>query len=1540
MTRLPTIPRSQSGNSRTHCTDRTEHFTNDCTFTINIHESLHDFKNKLMGFDKMERRSGIQIESIEKIGDEETIVKWVVEGTKSCEFYLRSKIITPTQPASPDSPIKIAIESTELLTNHGFKSPSTSNRTVLAKIRDGLITLTPSPYSTTTFTFTFSLSVSSKTLKAKQLPTTLSSLFYDSFKNEDLIDSRMKIAFVKGISSAKKLSSKEDSMIKSNIERIKELSKAKRIPGTVNDTVEKYLHRDSAKNGAAWGMTIARIDCSGETLMSEVLMLDTFAKKRGGRGERKIWRELDGSRSMQFSSTVKLPGGFKERLIELWVTWDVLTDPQGCKTYVTANSPMLEYSGPTHHKFPNSEKMVLADCRGFDIIKPLSENTCVWTRVQQVDLKISVLPKSFFDIVARHELGYSNEVQEKYRRNEAVVDRERLDALAEKMRLRRNQPLLPDQKPVFERCMELFGDGSKDKSSYGWKSLESNSKEVVMSLKFFPPKEGERTIVTGKAIGVVDCSAEEAAAWVMDYCSNERMGIHREQGHPARVKVRGEDFDRENEATYATVKQHPYPLNSREVVARLIWKSEEGRVWVPFDARPRTVKVDYGVKLKQVRGYSKGMWLLENIPSKGAAQCRVTLVQLLDAGGWVPAFVVNAQTKRSVLKPVQQIIARFRQDELVDSFSMKERAEEMRRIWADEVYTAEELSLIERMKEKFEFENNKPWKKLKSSDTFMKMEWINEEGGSSVIGRASTTVDATIFECSSWEFDKMARHYMKSDYDEGSCIGRSIVKLNGHCDLCYYAIELGRGFSPREWLAKRVWKFMNKNVLFVGYEDVYDERFPIGGTNKNCVRGSSFAFLKYERLFEVDDIPQTKVTYCQQADLKGSIPKFVMNNKMQCTLKYLSTMRKKFDQSMDVDARHRSEVVKKIKDKMYSKKELGEEVVRKFEELFDMKCGERPSRSLGMTDNLVHADIMGSHAQGKATVKLECLTEAEARQIGKNFVPALMTEQLAQAGIYEWKATNRAVKELMAEYDWFEPMGLVIGKGIVKTAAWGLMARVFLGALLSMSDLATDLLVLREFWEGGEEMRVYRNLAAGSLIISVFLQFLLALVQNLKRPIGSILKEVFIAAVGLKPPWDAFRVASGYEQNNKALLDPITELTMGKGIEMFTESIPSILIQLSAIVSKIENGTEVNLTSIISLAISLMTTGFVSATLSYDMDTDPRRRSFNPEFYGYVPDSGKKRASLLFALMNLSACQVLLKSMLVVALEQISMSYGLIYIFADMMVYLTQKVLRRDYTFWVPVTGVMGVLVSFLFRVIAKFIADFTGCVHFRHPYEVGGLYFSLNFLSPLMGMTVLLVLQDAGDFGFKAFEKDTTLTYMKTATIIAGSVLILMAGLFFLMMDKSYRPTYFSTETGWQMTRRMFMEGNDAMKAEVFDTNTLHWEPIRAHVEDWVRNGWHEWKDHRPDWFTDHWITLVPLEMIPEEEAIDIDTDGNVGGGGERRQLLATAVEEMLFRVGQGGSKKRHSIVVMPVNGLKKAKTVDVSEFKKTLNRRGSFIY
>ncbi|GMH72311.1 hypothetical protein TrLO_g5597 [Triparma laevis f. longispina] len=88
--------------------------------------------------------------------------------------------------------------------------------------------------------------------------------------------------------------------------------------------------------------------------------------------------------------------------------------------------------------------------------------------------------------------------------------------------------------------------------------------------------------------------------------------------------------------------------------------------------------------------------------------------------------------------------------------------------------------------------------------------------------------------------------------------------------------------------------------------------------------------------------------------------------------------------------------------------------------------------------------------------KLVCVSDAEATQIGRNLIPSLMTEQLAQAGVNQWRVQNKAMKELMKEEIWFESTCVVLGKGIVKSAAWGLMARVIIGAVVSLTDLVTD----------------------------------------------------------------------------------------------------------------------------------------------------------------------------------------------------------------------------------------------------------------------------------------------------------------------------------------------------------------------------------------------------------------------------------------------------------------------------------------------------
>ena len=50
----------------------------------------------------------------------------------------------------------------------------------------------------------------------------------------------------------------------------------------------------------------------------------------------------------------------------------------------------------------------------------------------------------------------------------------------------------------------------------------------------------------------------------------------------------------------------------------------------------------------------------------------------------------------------------------------------------------------------------------------------------------------------------------------------------------------------------------------------------------------------------------------------------------------------------------------------------------------------------------------------------------------------------------------------------------------------------------------------------------------------------------------------------------------------------------------------------------------------------------------------------------------------------------------------------------EMMLYLVWKVVRSDFIAWFPVDGPLGVVLSLLYRVVVKVIADFSGCLHFR----------------------------------------------------------------------------------------------------------------------------------------------------------------------------------------------------------------------------------
>lgn len=125
-------------------------------------------------------------------------------------------------------------------------------------------------------------------------------------------------------------------------------------------------------------------------------------------------------------------------------------------------------------------------------------------------------------------------------------------------------------------------------------------------------------------------------------------------------------------------------------------------------------------------------------------------------------------------------------------------------------------------------------------------------------------------------------------------------------------------------------------------------------------------------------------------------------------------------------------------------------------------------------------------------------------------------------------------------------------------------------------------------------------------------------------------------------------------------------------------------VQSSAILSALESGESISRTAYISLLVSMFSTGFVSATISYDTDTNPEKRAASPQFYGLVPDNGTKRALLFVSMTTMSSCLVMMKSLLLISLGKIKLIYCFAYFFGEVAIYLVMKIVRGDFTYWLP----------------------------------------------------------------------------------------------------------------------------------------------------------------------------------------------------------------------------------------------------------------
>ena len=343
------------------------------------------------------------------------------------------------------------------------------------------------------------------------------------------------------------------------------------------------LRRRQAKYSVSPSVSL---DTSATSLLAEVTAINTYKeaaahKNKNGNLPRKLW-EIDGTRSQQYSVGKKLPTPLAPRLFEGWRCWKRVIDRTGTVSFVFAFAPLSEYKGLKRKvHFPG--KYEQGTSNGVYVITEIAPRVCSVLRVQHADLNSS-LPVPILKSFVKKQTQWATVVQEKFKRNGKEVDVEIRGVLVQRMR--EGVELEEDQKKVFEELEKLFGGEEEE----GWGPLKSPYEGVKMEIKYKQQEKGQRSIVLGKASGVADCTAEEAAAWFFEYCSRERTT--KAKGELARLEIR-EGTERANEKKFATVKKFPFPISNREFVQRLIWRRNNTDC-VTVAVQSIDKKVDYG----------------------------------------------------------------------------------------------------------------------------------------------------------------------------------------------------------------------------------------------------------------------------------------------------------------------------------------------------------------------------------------------------------------------------------------------------------------------------------------------------------------------------------------------------------------------------------------------------------------------------------------------------------------------------------------------------------------------------------------------------------------------------------------------------------------------------------------------------------------------------------------------------------------------------------------------------------------------------------
>jgi hypothetical protein len=271
--------------------------------------------------------------------------------------------------------------------------------------------------------------------------------------------------------------------------------------------------------------------------------------------------------------------------------------------------------------------------------------------------------------------------------------------------------------------------------------------------------------------------------------------------------------------------------------------------------------------------------------------------------------------------------------------------------------------------------------------------------------------------------------------------------------------------------------------------------------------------------------------------------------------------------------------------------------------------------------------------------------------------------------------------------------------------------RVLFSAVLSYMDVISDVQVIQQYFDAGQLTAAQASL--GFLGLNMGIQIIICAVQSF-RNLKEMMLEILYTLICLKPVLEVMRIV---KKKPYQTFSRLQENIYAKGAEVFGEAAPAAFLQMYVLLL----AAHPSYFQYVSIIISIATAAFTIATMDYNIDTDPKNRVADPQFFGLVPDSSLIRTKIFAAMFLNSFFQ-----MSAVVLGTASLAHFDAKIAAGMwcgrlaMVYAI-KLARQDFAYYLPIRGLPGVLIAGLVvRPCDTFLCGIGLYLYAGHPYGVG----------------------------------------------------------------------------------------------------------------------------------------------------------------------------------------------------------------------------